>query len=259
MYMNHIIKSSLIIIWILIGSIGCSFSEQTRQLVFKPMMLGKAIDCDAVFMREGKAWHLAQWQFFLSHIETKDSKGNWQPWNMATNANQAKNIALLGEHCGDKSHWQVDFEQAKTLKEIKAIRFSLGVPFEQNHQNPMSQPSPLNIPSMFWVWQTGHKFMRLELSTKQDNWMFHLGSTGCNAASPMRAPQKACVNPNRFNFELTFDGEQHGNEIMFDLAELTQKLALTEQQSCQSEQENPACKQLFKNLTSSDLFSWIAD
>ena len=74
----------------------------------------------------------------------------------------------------------------------EAIEFELGVPFEHNHANPLTAPAPLNVPSMFWTWQSGYKFLRLDIGS---DWSFHLGSTGCVSESAVRPP-RVCEQPN---------------------------------------------------------------
>ncbi|HWN66556.1 MAG TPA: MbnP family copper-binding protein, partial [Haliangium sp.] len=37
------------------------------------------------------------------------------------------------------------------------IVFDLGVPYELNHQDLTTVPSPLNVASMYWAWALGHK------------------------------------------------------------------------------------------------------
>ena len=63
----------------------------------------------------------------------------------------------------------------------RGVRFTVGVPFEVNHQELTSLPSPLNLTALNWVWNAGHKFMRIDFtSTGQTRGFFvHLGSTGC--------------------------------------------------------------------------------
>ena len=36
------------------------------------------------------------------------------------------------------------------------------MPWQLNHQNPLTASSPLNISEMFWSWQLGHKFLRFD-------------------------------------------------------------------------------------------------
>jgi hypothetical protein len=43
------------------------------------------------------------------------------------------------------------------------IRFTLGVPERHNHQDATVAPSPFNLTAMFWNWQNGYKFLKVDL------------------------------------------------------------------------------------------------
>ena len=172
---------------------------------------------------------------------------------------QANNTVLLGTNCRDTQHkngarntdnWAVDFQTTVLMNNASRIRFTLGVPFEVNHLNPIHQPSPLNLSSMFWVWQTGHKFMRIELATNNEQWLFHLGSTGCQSTSVMRPPKQQCRYPNRFTFDLPITEQNDGDLwLNMDLAALLSNVDLSALSSCQSEHDNISCQQLLTNLS----------
>lgn len=101
------------------------------------------------------------------------------------------------------------------------VRFDLGLPFEKNHQDPTLQPSPLNLTRMFWSWNAGYKFLRLDLeSTKQpEGWMLHLGSTGCTPKGSPRTAPVSCARPNRVTVDLpSFDAAT--DLVEFDLRAL---------------------------------------
>lgn len=46
-----------------------------------------------------------------------------------------------------------------------AVTFDLGVPFALNHADVASAPSPLNVKAMWWSWQGGYKFVRVDMKT----------------------------------------------------------------------------------------------
>lgn len=99
------------------------------------------------------------------------------------------------------------------------LKVAVGVPFAMNHRDPTLAPSPLNLTAMFWNWQGGYKFMKVDLATAglpiekaaaeadhtgqpaagakppAKGWALHLGSTMCAADSKTTAPS-ACKNPN---------------------------------------------------------------
>jgi uncharacterized repeat protein (TIGR04052 family) len=81
---------------------------------------------------------------------------------------------------------------------IHAVAFKLGVAFAQNHANPLTARSPLNESEMYWVWQQGYKFFKLDLAASSGGGIsFHLGSAGCESASALRPPSAECRYPNR--------------------------------------------------------------
>jgi uncharacterized repeat protein (TIGR04052 family) len=86
--------------------------------------------------------------------------------------------------------------------EYDGVRFVLGVPFALNHADAAVAASPLNITPLFWSWQGGYKFARIDLkSAGLDLWAIHLGSTGCEMDGDNNVT--GCVAENRATVELT--------------------------------------------------------
>jgi uncharacterized repeat protein (TIGR04052 family) len=237
---------------------GCLQKNVTTKIFFTPMYNSTALNCQTGFLpiynKSSEALNLQSWkykqlQFFIHNIEIKTRDNTWQPWVMETNSYQSNNVALLGEICGEinkQSNWNLELNSLTKYQDITDIRFTLGIPFSLNHLNPLTQASPLNISSMFWGWRGGHKFMRVELATKNDDWLFHLGSTGCKALSPVRAPKEECLQPNRAVISLPFT--QGTTHIALDLSVLLNNVELTRENSCQSSPDKQSCKVLFENL-----------
>ena len=262
----------LLIFTILISVGGCFYlgnlsNEQRIDLSLS--WRDATLDCKTTFHAgiNNKTWFIEQFQFFISDIEIGSTNAGWQKIKLAKSPFQNQDTALIGTNCrteklhakdltnvANDANWSIKYTTPTDiiLDENSRIRFTLGVPFEVNHLNPISQQSPLNLPSMFWIWQTGHKFLRLELAANHEKWLFHLGSTGCKSVSAMRAPEKTCLYPNRFNFELPLGSnakKDKGNfALNVDLAELLKHVELSSSSSCQSEQNNKSCQQLFDNL-----------
>jgi uncharacterized repeat protein (TIGR04052 family) len=259
---RYLLKNFLSCTIILLSSVtllsGCFQNKQPTKISFKPMHRYIALNCESSFVAEDRReiksgglqkWQYQQLQFYIHGVEVNTSKNGWQPWMMTTNSNQASNVALLGEKCNENqgsSNWELELVSLDSSVEITDIRFTLGVPFELNHLNPLTQPSPINDSSMFWGWRGGHKFMRVELVSQDDDWLFHLGSTGCKALSPVRAPKSECLHPNRVKVSLPFTDKALA--LKFDLAVLLRDIALTRDNSCQSAADEESCKVLFRNL-----------
>ena len=79
------------------------------------------------------------------------------------------------------------------------IRFRLGVPFELNHQDQTVAPPPLDLSSLFWVWNGGYKFARIDHTSeaRPEGWNVHLGSTGCAPMGDPTVPATSCANEHR--------------------------------------------------------------
>jgi uncharacterized repeat protein (TIGR04052 family) len=237
---------------------GCEQNEAHVNIDFQPMYNNIPLNCNSRFMHGNakkttsvieQKWQYQQFQFFLYNVEIKDTKNGWKPWPMTVNSFQSNNVALLGEVCGKnntQSNWQLELAPLSIAHDATEIRFTLGVPFSLNHLNPLTQASPLNVSSMFWGWRGGHKFMRVELTSANDDWLFHLGSTGCKAASPVRAPKEECLQPNRTVISLPFNPKDR--DVKVDLSALFRGLVLQRESSCQSDVDDENCKIIFDNL-----------
>jgi uncharacterized repeat protein (TIGR04052 family) len=135
--------------------------------------------------------------------------------------------------------------------EYTAISFDLGVPFELNHLDTTTAPAPLNLPAMWWNWQIGYKFARLDLLTPEGAtpaWLIHLGSTGCASSGSNTPPDAPCSNPNVTTVHL-HDFNPLENFVVADLAGLVAAINLKESipqpPGCMSGPEDSDCMSLF--------------
>jgi uncharacterized repeat protein (TIGR04052 family) len=138
--------------------------------------------------------------------------------------------------------------------EYTGVRFEMGLPFDKNHKEATLQPSPLNLTRMFWNWNGGYKFLRLDLRTsgQPQGWMVHLGSTGCVPGGSATTVPTECRHGNRVTVDLpSFSVDR--DVIQFDLAALlaganldsfTEKTA----RGCMSGPTDPDCAPLFDAL-----------
>ena len=119
------------------------------------------------------------------------------------------------------------------------VAFSVGVPFDLNHANPLTAGAPLDRAEMFWSWQSGYKFLRLDLTAGEHEAAFHLGSTGCSSASALRRPQAPCAQPNVIHVVL--EGIDPITEpIRVRVGDVVAALA-DEQRVCTGDYEQTAC------------------
>ena len=130
------------------------------------------------------------------------------------------------------------------------LQFSVGVPdygklpngsiVELNHTDSSTMPSPLNNSSMAWSWQSGRKFVKIEINPENpvtpntftgginpagipaNTWFMHLGATGCvasNSTPGNGSYLSICTNPNIL--PLKFTGfKASANSVTLDIKAL---------------------------------------
>ena len=89
--------------------------------------------------------------------------------------------------------------------EYDGVAFTIGVPEDLNHGDPLFLPPPLGASSMTWGWLFGFKFIKVELQQVVEDGaagdgLFHLGSNDCSG-NPGTGDVE-CSLPNRAVFEL---------------------------------------------------------
>ncbi len=216
------------------GDSSAESNEVEISMNFSAVVGGKDADCntDYVVGTKDTTAKLADARFFISNIELKSSDGTWESVALNTNDWQYNDVALLDfedgkDACKDSGTPEMNKSIIATVRSgtYTDLRFSLGVPFELNHIDNATAPAPLNTPGMFWVWQGGYKFARVDwLVTGGEVPRFntHLGSTGCESAAKTTPPQARCKNPNMPTFELPISDFKNIS-VAFDLETLIAK------------------------------------
>jgi len=170
----------------------------------------------------------SDFRLFVSEIQLLTPEGKSVPVSLDQDRVwQYKNLALVDFENGSgpcsngtkATHTEVTGKVPPG--NYSGVRFTMGVPFELNHGDPTIAPSPLNITAMFWNWQGGYKFLRIDTTStglpakppikpmamahqamathghdEASGYSVHLGSTLCASASPTESPS-SCKNPNR--------------------------------------------------------------
>ena len=202
-------------------------------------------------------------RFFVHDIALIDGMGQAVPLTLAQDGLwQYETLALLdfedgSAACQDGGTAELNAVVVGTIPDgdYVGIRFTLGVPFALNHHAVDAAPSPLNLPSMFWNWQGGYKFARVDLLNDNPDspaWYWHQGSTGCESAGPMEGPTEECARPNRLPVEFTsFDVAS--DTIVLDLAMLLDGVDVSQNTmdtapGCMSGVTDPECIALFPKL-----------
>jgi uncharacterized repeat protein (TIGR04052 family) len=253
---------------------SCSRLNEAESIALEIWHDGSKLDCNA-FENNQQVWSIQQLAFFISNVKLSDENTLLQP-QLSSTPWQTNDVVLLQPYLDDcdtqseevdqtaqynqansialKTNNNVQFAAPVDLDSSKKLFFTLAVPFVLNHQNPLLQPSPLNLPSMFWSWRSGHKFFRLDMQGPSKNWVFHLGSVGCSAVSTMRSPQDECVQPNRVSFQL--DKKHDGTKLVMHLDRLIANTSIQNGGSCLFHSDQQSCTILMFNLKTQDVFEW---
>lgn len=125
------------------------------------------------------------------------------------------------------------------------IRFTLGVPETMNHADQTTAAAPLDLTGLFWSWNAGYKFARIDHTSAEqpEGWFVHLGSTGCEPTGDPTTPATSCANTHRPTITLTgFDLDSE--EIVADYGALLAGADLTQNEGakgCMSFPGDPQC------------------
>ncbi|MGD9764500.1 MAG: MbnP family copper-binding protein [Candidatus Binatia bacterium] len=184
---------------------------------FRAMVGDEAFACSTAYDGIGTAssqFVPADWRMFVHDLRLVAPDGTEAPVELVQDeAWQYQNVALLDFE--DGSGPCQAFGNAETNTMVRGsvpagvytgIKFRLGLPFDLNHGNASTAPAPLGTTAMFWNWQSGYKFLRID--TADDKFRIHLGSTGCDGPGPSRPPD-SCAAPNRAAIALSgFDPQR---------------------------------------------------
>ncbi|MCP4873281.1 MAG: metallo-mystery pair system four-Cys motif protein [Proteobacteria bacterium] len=129
--------------------------------------------------------------------------------------------------------------------EYTGVAFTLGIPSDLNHQDAFDAEPPFDTTQMFWEWNSGYRFLRVDRAEgSANNWLFHLGSTSCEAQDN---GDRVCEHANRTRIELDgFDAD--ASVVTLDLADLVGSTDIDVEPGCQSQTNTPECEPLFRAL-----------
>ena len=113
-------------------------------------------------------------RFYVSDVALIDEDGNAVPLELEQDGKwQYQNTALLdfedGTNACDNGTAEMNTTVVGTVPEgdYQSIQFTMGVPQDLNHEDAAIASSPLNLTSMWWNWQGGYKFLRVDIETEQ--------------------------------------------------------------------------------------------
>lgn len=190
-------------------------------------------------------------RFFVSEIELIDASGGVAPFTPTDDgAFQADGVALLDFEdatagCAGTPETHADVAGTVVEGQYVGLAFTLGVPAALNHQNAFDAAPPFDVTALFWEWNSGYRFLRVDRAEGSDNnWLFHLGSSGCEAQDD---GSRVCEQANRARIELA-DFDRDASVVTLDLAVLAGATDIDADGGCQSQVGAAECAPLFDAL-----------
>jgi uncharacterized repeat protein (TIGR04052 family) len=200
-------------------------------------------------------------RFYVQSVELLDQKGAAVPLALTSDGKwQTDDVALLDFEDGTgrclNGTPETNDQIIGTVPpgHYTGLRFLVGVPFQENHLELTTLPSPLNITALSWVWNAGHKFARIELTSTglPRGYFLHLGSTGCTPNTTRTTVPTKCSSPNRAGVEISnFDVSK--DVVVADLATLLRDTDLNHPDEkgsagCMSGPKDEDCAAVFRNF-----------
>ncbi|MEL6179239.1 MAG: MbnP family copper-binding protein, partial [Myxococcota bacterium] len=188
-------------------------------------------------------------RFYVHNVILIADDGTTEPLEMDdTGIWQTSGVALLDfeDGCGDGGSTEVNatITGMAPNKTYTGIEFTVGLPPELNSMDIVLEMrgSPLNITSMWWSWQSGYKFIRIDT---MNDFRIHLGSAGCGE-------DFNCTAPNQPTFRI--DGMDLATQtVTLDVAALVSGTDVTQNTDmtapgCMSGAGDPECVGIFDAL-----------
>jgi uncharacterized repeat protein (TIGR04052 family) len=216
-------------------------------LEFLPTWDGLPLQCEDTDVQ------LTDLRFFVSEVSFIDSNGRQHGLAMpADDRWQQEKVALIDLENGasaclnGSNEMNISLSGTVEMTDIVGLRFTVGVPFDLNHANPLTALAPLDDPAMHWHWRSGYKFLRAGVATAKDSFWIHLGSTGCEGTVQNIS---ACRSPNRVLVEFS-DFSPSVDQIEVDLSELFRAIDLNDgvRSDCSSGPAESSCTEPFTAL-----------
>jgi len=266
-------------------------ATQRVELSFAGRLGGRPFACGSRYENVGTKKSTVTPQdlrFFVSNVELLTADGVAVPVTLDQDRIwQYKSVALIDLEdgtgaCrnGNSAMHKVVTGSVPTGKYV-GLHFTVGVPFELDHGDTLTAPSPLNMTAMFWSWQSGYKFIRAEVGAvvapkdeekpatassdqksdtqsesdakrRASGFPVHLGSTGCASANQTSPPEGQCKHPNLATVSLgQFDIAR--DTVIFDLDKLLAGSDVTTNTpntppGCMSGEGDPDCIPVMKAL-----------
>lgn len=296
----NILASTTVISGVLANGIlagqGVTQTVEPIQINFQAQVGDDPFQCDGVYRlgTMNNAIAVTDFRLYVSDAQLIRADGERVPIQLEQDGIwQFQNVALLdfedqtGSCTNGTSAMRTHISGTVPSGDYSGIEFTLGVPFDLNHNDVTLAPSPLNLTSMWWNWQGGYKFVRIDLENQMESaglqqyvahtghsdghgegsehhnhpagehmghasgFLIHLGSTGCQVEGNAQQPT-FCSNPNTST--VAFDNfDPRENVIVADLSALVADSNLMMNApdtplGCMSSPADSDCAEIFENF-----------
>lgn len=197
---------------------------------------------------------LRDFRFYVHDVRLVEADGTETPFVLDDDGMwQNGEVALLDFEtgCGDMGNaaLRTVIEGHAPEGEYTGLRFKLGVPAALNHQNPTEAAPPLSLSDLFWTWNAGYKFIRIDASSSlAEAWRVHIGSTRCEGDLMGNA---TCMDANVADIALD-DFDPATGTVVADIAGLVDGSMLDNTDmtppGCMATPDDPDCAPIFHNL-----------
>lgn len=232
---------------------GCADRVTPVELIFFPGYGDKVISCT----EPADGLLLTDLRLFVYDVTLIDQAGQSRPVEFLPDGQwQDGTIALLDFEDGQGACINGSPESNRSVRGVisgdhsggpfRSVSFTIGVPPDINHRDPMTAGAPLNYTAMHWHWLSGYKFMRIGVSNNSDHFWMHLGSSHCDGSINDGIK---CRSSNRVSVTLG-DFDPSGNHIVIDLEPLIRFVDLADGigSDCSSGPDELACGVAFAAL-----------
>ena len=228
---------------------GCSEPYQQLEIPFVAVFDGDPATCGPVTSHAV----LSDLRFYVSSPIVMDQEGRSAEARFIPDGLwQQAELALLDLENGVDSCENGTAELNTKLKvrvpqgEYRGLQFTVGVPFDRNHGDPLQAAAPLGDAAMHWHWRSGYKFLRAGVTTQDDGVWIHVGSTACKGTVRNIT---GCDRPNRVTVRLP-DFEPGIDTVVVELTELFAGTSLADgvRSDCSSGPAETSCEAPFRAL-----------
>jgi uncharacterized repeat protein (TIGR04052 family) len=186
-------------------AVACSEARQPVTIKFMSQFEGRDVSCE----HDAADVLLTDLRFYVYDVQLVAADGALTPLKLDDKVLwQQDDLGLVDLENGRGACTNGTAETRNFLQgtartgAYEGLQFTIGVPFDRNHADPLAANPPLDDPAMHWHWRAGYKFLRAGVRTDDDGFWMHLGSTGCEGTvgniSGCRAPNRVTVHLDEF-------------------------------------------------------------